>query len=175
VGVVAVVAMTMMKGGNAANANDSLGRDSGTIAAVPAPNNPDTGKNVTPPVPGNPPGTNRTPPNPGTVTPPRTDTAKGTTPTNPPPATANWADTLSAANDAFDADDLTGARRMASAIYAAPGVPGAMKARAAVLVATTYAGDENRDRQLQWYRNALRYEPDNARVRQAIIDLGGAP
>ncbi len=91
-----------------------------------------------------------------------------------PPA-VDWAESLTVANDAFDADQVERARSLGSAIFAAAGVPGSMKARAAVLVATTYAGDADRDRQLQWYRNALRYEPSNARVRQAIIDLGGTP
>jgi hypothetical protein len=96
-----------------------------------------------------------------------------TTGPRPAAAVANWADTLQGANDAFDADEYASARRLASAVFAAPGVPGSLKARAAVLVATTYAAANDLERQLQWYRNALRYEPNNQRVRQAILDLGG--
>ncbi len=115
-------------------------------------------------------------PPPGRQPPPgQTNVAANPTITTPPAgAAANWADTLQAANDAFDADQNANARRLASAVFAAPGVPGSLKARAAVLVATTWSG-ENTERALDWYRNALRYEPNNQRIRQAIIDLGGTP
>jgi hypothetical protein len=89
-------------------------------------------------------------------------------------AAANWADTLQAAYDAVDAEQIANARRLGSAVFAAPGVPGAMKARAAVLIATTWSG-ESTDRTIDWYRNALRYDPRSQRIRQAIIDLGGQP
>ena len=98
-------------------------------------------------------------------------------PGNPAPAGggANWADSLQAANDAFDADQIANARRLGSAVFAAPGATPTLKARAAVLVATTYGQENNVERALDWYRNALRYDPNNQRVRQAIIDLGGTP
>ena len=90
---------------------------------------------------------------------------------------ANWADTLTAANDAFDADRFPEARRLGSLIFSEPSVPATLKASAAILVATTYAADSDLDRQLQWYRNALRYATgaQRTRVEQAIRDLGGTP
>jgi hypothetical protein len=88
---------------------------------------------------------------------------------------ARWPDTLRAANDAFDADQFASARRLGQAIFSSPDAPDSLKARAAVLVATTFAQENNVDRALDWYRNALRKDPGNQRIRQAIIDLGGTP
>jgi serine/threonine-protein kinase len=101
---------------------------------------------------------------------------RGDTPGNPPTA-PSWADSLRAANDAFDADQFDEARRLGTAVFAAAGVPGGTKASAAILVATTYAAANDVDRTLQWYRNALRYATGSQRdrVEQAIRDLGGTP
>ena len=171
-GAVGVFAMGGLRGRGATGA-DSLATPNGQqLANHPQP--PNSTQTVTR-LPGNP---NNPPPRRDsarnvTNPPPRPDSGHAT---NPPPApTVNWADSLTAANDAFDADNFAAARRLGQAIFQAAGVPGATKARAAVLVATTYAADNDREHQLQWYRNALRYEPTNQRVRQAIIDLGGEP
>jgi predicted Ser/Thr protein kinase len=95
---------------------------------------------------------------------------------NPPTGTApKWADTLRAANDAFDADQFATARRLGQAVFTAPEAADSVKARAAVVVATAFAQENNVERALDWYRNALRKDPGNQRIRQAIIDLGGTP
>jgi serine/threonine-protein kinase len=71
------------------------------------------------------------------------------------PAVASWSDTLARANEFFDNDELGTARGLAQRVYAAPGITGQMRASAAILVATTYAGS-NQDRMAEWYRNAYR-------------------
>ena len=166
VGVLAVVAVLMMNKNPAVPAGGAAPASQGTQPAAPngsAPNPQTAQPNPRTPATRQP--TSNQPPN----------TAANTSNTTPSAsATANWADTLKAANDAFDAEQVANARRLGSAVFAAPGVPGTMKARAAMLVATTWSG-ESTDRALDWYRNALRYEPNNQRIRQAITDLGGTP
>jgi serine/threonine-protein kinase len=117
-------------------------------------------------------------PDPGQRQPPdgrKQDTAVGVS--SPPPAVANWADTLDAANRAFDADDNASARRMATAVYTASGPTAALKASAAILVAATWGAENNAERAIDWYRNALRYATGTQRERAeaAIRDLGGTP
>jgi predicted Ser/Thr protein kinase len=163
VGVLAVVAVLMMnKSGGTPPVSGAAPANQGTQTAAP----PNTAPNANAPNPQ--PGNRRTPlgqtnvaANPGTTT-------------SPAGGAANWADSLQAANDAFDAEQIANARRLGSTIYAAPGAAAAVKARAAVLVATTWSG-ESTDRAIDWYRNALRYDPNSERIRRAIIDLGGTP
>ncbi len=101
------------------------------------------------------------------------DTAKGANPPNT--GQANWADTLKTANDAFDAEQNSRARDLAASVYAAPGASASQKSHAAVLVATTWGQENNVNRALDWYRNALRYDPNNGVIHKAITDLGGTP
>jgi len=175
VGALAVVAFLMMnKNKPQPNpvAQDSSSQQvamGGDSSKAPAPGN--QRPNTTPV---NTQSTHTNPGNPGTN--PGTTPGTTTTPANPPaPAAPSWDDSLRVANDAYDADMIDRARALGSAIYASAGASPSAKARAAVLVATTYANSNDLDHQLQWYRNALRYDPNNQRVRQAIIDLGGQP
>jgi serine/threonine-protein kinase len=183
-----LVVVAAVGGGALAFINKGNGTPPDSVGglAVNPPTAPDTGKATgaapsPPPAPGNPPGTSKTlPTNPGT--PPGTskrDTTAVTPPAPPPgPApVANWADTLTAANDAFDADQNTRARALASAVFTGSGATAALKASAAVLVAATYGAESNTTRALDWYRNAQRYATGAQlqRVEAAIRDLGGTP
>jgi serine/threonine-protein kinase len=173
VGVLAVVAVLALgpKKPSAAPGADSTASRTGQTAATPG-----NQQNTAAPNPQTPQGQNlnrQTPP--GNAR----QVAANPPPGNPAPTGGgNWADTLQAANDAFDADQFDNARRLGSAVFAAPGAPAMLKARGAMVVATALTQQNNVDRALDWYRNALRYETDAQRIqriRQAIIDLGGTP
>ncbi|MDO8667429.1 MAG: serine/threonine-protein kinase, partial [Gemmatimonadales bacterium] len=112
-GAVAVLAMGRGKGDNVSDSGQTQRPNSLQVATA----NPNTTQTVGRPNPNNPP---RPRPDSGRVTnPPRPDTAGRS---NPPPAPAvNWADSLTAANDAFDADNFAGARRLGQAVFQAPG------------------------------------------------------
>ena len=89
------------------------------------------------------------------------------------PGGASVADSLNAANDAFDAENYETARRIGTWIYAWPAATPNQKARAAVVVATSYLGLNKPEEQLNWYRNALKYDPSNQGIKDAIAHLGG--
>ena len=84
-------------------------------------------------------------------------------------------DSLNAANDAFDASQFDTAMRLGSWIYGFPGATPDQKARAAVVVATIYGQRSDVDNTLNWYRNALKYDPNNQHIQDAIRQLGGQP
>ncbi len=76
-------------------------------------------------------------------------------PDNPPPPTnavANWADTMKAANDAFDSDQLGTARQIAQRVY--DHVSGSQKTSAAIVIANTYSGSRP-DEAIRWFRIGL--------------------
>jgi hypothetical protein len=116
-------------------------------------------------------------PAPRTETPgPRTQTTPGTQTVTPNRApVVSVADSLSAANDAFDADQFDTAMRIGSWIYGYPAATPQQKAHAAVVVATIYGQRNDVSNTLNWYRNALKYDPNNQHVRDAITQLGGTP
>jgi len=162
VAVIATVAVMMSRGGGPhAPQTDSLG----TLAQAPATATPAT-----------------TNPPPATTTPPATGThppATGTRPpaTSNPPATAvtpqtsvaaapNWADSLTAGNNAFDNDDYASARRLATAVFNAP-VSNDMKVSAGILMATSFGAVGNTDRAIEWY---CRTRPLATGVRLQRID-----
>ncbi len=107
------------------------------------------------------------------VTPPGPRTPTTTPGTSAP--TASAADSLSACNDAFDADNYETAKRLCTWIYAWPAATPTQKARAAMVVATAFGQQSNVDQALNWYRNVLKYEPNNQNAQNAIRQLGGNP
>jgi hypothetical protein len=91
-------------------------------------------------------------PNPGLNT--QTHTTPNPPPNNPPPpnAVANWSDTLKAANDAFDNDQLGDARRIAQRVW--DHVSGSQKTSVAILIANTYSSSRPEEA-IRWFRNGL--------------------
>jgi len=82
---------------------------------------------------------------------------------------------MNAANDAFDGNHFDVAERLATWIYGYPAAAPQDKAHAAVIVATVYGQRSDVQNTIEWYRRALRYDPDNQRYKDAIRDLGGTP
>jgi len=171
VGAIAVVAVMTMRGGRApaqaAQAPDS------TRSAAPAPGT-RTPANTTPPA-----AANSSAANPGAKPP---GSGKEPVPRPQPPATPashaaapSVSDSMTAANDAFDNNRFDAAERLASWVYGYAGAQPQDKAHAAVIVATVYGQRNDVQNTIDWYRKALRYDPDNQRIKNAIRDLGGTP
>ena len=173
VAVIATLAVLMAtRGGIGGARTDTI--PSGTQLATPATATPATS---TPPATSTiAPGTRQPPPStfarpPATSIPPTTSTPPATTTA---PAAANWADTLTAANAAFDNDDYASTRRMATAVYNAP-VPTDLKAAAAILMGSSFGAVGNSERAVEWYCRArpISTGPRLQRVDEAIRTLGG--
>jgi serine/threonine-protein kinase len=98
-------------------------------------------------------------------------------PSNPAPTggAVLVADSVSAMNDAYDANQFDTSLRLAAWIYGYPGATTAQKKLAAVNSATIYTQRSDTENALNWYHNALKYDPNNARVIEAIRQLGGQP
>jgi eukaryotic-like serine/threonine-protein kinase len=173
VGVIAVVAVLAMGGLKKTPAAGTPSAADTAKAAAPAPGSTQSAANAkaspTGAEPG--PGTNRTART-GAQPVPRPQ-AQVSTPNRA--SSVSVADSLSAANDAFDAEQFDTAMRIGSWIYGYPGATPTEKAHAAVVVATIYGQRNDVPNTLNWYRNALKYDPSNQRVRDAITQLGGTP
>ena len=169
VGVIAVVAVLALGGGKK-SPSSAAPADSAKTAA-PAPNNTQTAANVTPTGTQQPPRTTQPGPRVQTLAPPGPRTPAGTQTA----AAVSVADSLRAANDAFDADQFDAAIRIGTWIYTYPASTPAQKGHAAVVVATSYGQRNDVTNTINWYRNALRYDPDNQHVKDAITQLGGTP
>jgi hypothetical protein len=103
-------------------------------------------------------------------------TAPGNTSVTPNTGTAvSPADSLKAAQDAFDAEQFDTAVRLGKWIYGWPAASGTQKAHAAIVVAAVYGQRNDKDNTIAWYRNALRYDPNNQDYKDAITNLGGTP
>ncbi len=89
---------------------------------------------------------------------PDTPTARAN---NPPPTgggVAIWADTLKAADNAYDDAQMGTARQLATAIFNTHDqIPPFVRARAAAIVATVYVSTGQTDNAITWYENAKRY------------------
>jgi len=95
--------------------------------------------------------------------------ASPVTTTPPAAAPANWADSLRAANDLFDADQYAAARAKASAVYT--NASGSEKASAAILLATCYQAELNNDRAIYWWEQVLRLSPGHPGATGALQRL----
>ena len=164
VAALAAVVVIMQKGGGRNNNGADTSR--GQQVAVVPPASPDTQKIVNqaqPPAPPPAPPSGSRPPAPPPNNPP---------PANPPPAppsastVANWADTLTAANNAFDDDQLGTSRGLALRSY--PNLSGSQKTSAAILIANTYA-QSRPDSAIAWFRRGL--PTASARQRESIENL----
>ena len=171
VGAIAVVAVMMMSRGPkpAAQAPGDT-----THQAAPGPANTQTAANTSAanpapanPAPKQPPGTGKEPvPRPQ---PPATPTSR------PAGPSVSVADSMNAANAAFDGNQFDAAERLATWIYGYPAAAPQDKAHAAVIVATVYGQRNDVQNTIEWYRRALRYDPGNQRYKDAITALGGTP
>jgi len=173
VAVIAAVAVIAMSGGKKTPLGTAAADTSKAAAPAPAPRDTQRQVSTTPTgtqTPKNPgpgtarPGRNPTPSNPGNVT-----------PTSHPAAAVSVADSLQAANDAFDANQFDAAIRIGTWIYTYPASAADQKAHAAVVVASGYGQKSDVPNAITWYRNALRYDPNNQRYKDAITSLGGTP
>jgi serine/threonine-protein kinase len=95
-------------------------------------------------------------------------------PGNPAPG-PSVADSMNAADDAFNADQFDAAIRLGSWVYAYPAATAAQKGSAALMVASSYTQQRNSEQALNWYHNVLKYQPDNEQVKTLIRQLGGQP
>jgi hypothetical protein len=100
--------------------------------------------------------------------------------TNPPPrgGAANWADTLSKANTAFDDDQMGTARQLATSVFnTRDDIPNEMRASAAMVVATTHVSASRPADAITWYQNALRYASptQTQRINTMLAQLRGSP
>ncbi len=96
-----------------------------------------------------------------------------------PPAAAHAAvsvgDSVSAMNDAFDANQYDTALRLAEWIFGFPGASAIQKKTAALTCATIHTQRSDAQSAITWYRNALRYAPGDSSIEGAIRQLGGNP
>jgi len=177
VAVIATVAIIMTRGGHG---NAQRPDSNASVAQLPATANP-APATTTPAT---------TQPAPGTSTPPATGTRPPATSTRPPatgnpPATSvqpqtgtaaapNWADSLQAANNAYDNDDYASARRLASAVFNAP-VSSDMKVSAGILMGSSFGAVGNAERAVEWYcrTRPLASGTRLQRIDDAIQSLGG--
>ena len=173
VGVIAVVAVLAMGGGKKAPVNAAPA--DATKAAAPAPNGTPTTATPNSPQPAPGPGATQKASSNRTVSRPQPGPSPRTPPGNASGGGASLPDSINAMNDAIDADQFDTARRIGSWVYGWPAATPDQKARAAVVVATAYAGLKDSDQQLNWYHNALKYDPNNQRIKDAIAHLGGQP
>ena len=168
VGVLAVVAVLALgpKKPTAVPGADSTASRTGQTAAVPG-----NQQNTTAPNPHTPQGQNpprqQTPGNPRQV-------AANPPPGNPAPTGgANWADSLQAAGDLFDADQYAAARAKASGVYA--NATAREKTSAAILLANCYQAEQNNERAIYWWQQVLRLSPGHAGALGALQRLGANP
>ena len=85
------------------------------------------------------------------------------------------ADSVSAMNDAFDANQFDTALRLGAWIYGYPGAAPAQKKTAAMTCGSIYTQRSDADNALNWYRNVLKYDATNQRALDMIHQLGGQP
>lgn len=91
--------------------------------------------------------------------------------TNPPAATAvSWSDSLNTAQALFDGENFPGARRAASAVYA--GATGREKVSAAILIATCYTQEQNKEQAISWWRTVLQLSPGHSGALNTLRMLG---
>jgi len=97
--------------------------------------------------------------------------------TTQPPADASMVmeDSLAAADAALRAESNGVARAAALFVYRAREARAGQKARAAKMVAETYANENNTDSYVEWLRNALRYSPNDAAALEALRRMGIEP
>ncbi|MDP3772841.1 MAG: protein kinase [Gemmatimonadales bacterium] len=167
-GAVAVLAMGRGRGDNVTDSAQTQHPNSLQVAAA----NPNTTPTVGRPIPNNPP---RPRPDSGGVNnPPRPDTAGRA---NPPPApgAVSIADSLRQMDDLVDAQSWDAARRTGTFIWTSAAASGSQKARAARTIANTFGEQGNNDQMINWYRNSLRYDPNNASVLDILNRLGVNP
>ena len=102
--------------------------------------------------------------------PPQT-TRPGPTTSLPPAGRAvSWSDTLTAAQALFDAENFPGARRGASVVYA--GATGREKVSAAILIATCYTQEQNKEQAITWWRTVLQLSPGHSGAINTLRMLG---
>jgi serine/threonine-protein kinase len=167
-GLAVIAAVAWISTGGLKRAQPGAAPTDTANVAAPAPTNTQAAGNVTPA------GTKTEPSAVQPTSRPQPGPAPRTTPGNPP-AAVSLADSVRAANDAFDHDQFDAAIRVGQWIYGYPSASGAQKASAAKLVATAYVQQSKTPEALTWYRNALRYNPNDQSVKDLITQLGGTP
>ena len=170
VAVIAAVAVVAMSGGAKKGPLGSTATPDTSKMAAPAPAPRDTQKAA-----------NATPT--GTQTPPRGNQPGPRTQAQPPRPTgtqaastgASVADSLDAGYDAYDHDRFDNAVRVGQWVYNAAQSTETQKAKAAMLVASAYLGQNNAPQALTWYHNVLRHNPTDTLAPKMITQLGGTP